>query len=277
MTIDLWCLRSLRGGGGGHGGSGSILNNLLILLNSSSNFFRHVLLIMLGENLGSRKIALYLPRLLGNVLRRHLLPDLVRERFHEPFHNDGVPFPEQIRQRSLVPYHDVGDEIGDDELHLRRRRRVHHAAFQDKTAQPKPRFCWIVGVFFEGFGWGDVEDELVLEVVENDHDEAGEATEGERVGPEAPRLELARACADVDGFLRARRGAARRGEEAVEGEVRRRGLDGRVVEKGGWEEGGGVEEMGSESQGESRGHLNFLGKVEKRKENWWLGFRVLNY
>ena len=37
-----------------------------------------------------------------------------------------------------------------------------------------------------------------LEVVEDDHDEAREAAEGERVGPEAPRLELTRARADVD-------------------------------------------------------------------------------
>lgn len=52
-------------------------------------------------------------------------------------------------------------------------------------------------------------------------------------------------------------GAARRGEEAVEGEVQRRG-DERVVMKGGREEGGGAEEMGFESNGESRGYFNFL-------------------
>jgi len=46
---------------------------------------------------------------------------------------------------------------------------------------------------------------------------------------------------------------------SVEGEVRRWG-DVRVVVKGGREEGGNVEEMRSESHGESRGHFNFLSR-----------------
>ncbi|KAH1202848.1 hypothetical protein GmHk_17G049209 [Glycine max] len=87
-TIDLWCLWSLHRHDGGGGGSGScnILNNLIILLNRSNNFLWHILLIMLGENLCGQKIALYLPRLLGNILRQHLLLDLLRQQFYEPFH-----------------------------------------------------------------------------------------------------------------------------------------------------------------------------------------------
>jgi hypothetical protein len=107
-----------------------------------------------------------------------------------------------------------------------------------------------------------------LEAVEDDHDEPGDAAEGEGVGPEAAGLELASSGSDVDGF-----GlcwvATGGGEEAVEEEVgegdvigRRGRFEGgeeagkRVCEGGG---GGAVveEEMGSEAEREACGHLGF--------------------
>ena len=39
---------------------------------------------------------------------------------------------------------------------------------------------------------GDIEDNIVLEFVENNHDEAGDTAKVERVGLEASCLELAR-------------------------------------------------------------------------------------
>jgi len=121
-----------------------------------------------------------------------------------------MPFPEQIRQGPLVPDHDVSDEIGDDELHLRLRRWVNHAAFEDQTSQPEPRLGGIGRVLFKRVGGSDVEHQLVLEVVEHDHHKPCEAAESQSVGPEAPRLELPGARADVDGLPRAWRHAARR-------------------------------------------------------------------
>jgi len=88
-----------------------------------------------------------------------------------------MPFPEQIRQGPLVPDHDVSDQIGDDELHLRLRRRVNHAAFEDQATQPEPRLGGIGRVLFKRVCGSDVEHQLVLKVVEHDHHEPREAAE----------------------------------------------------------------------------------------------------
>lgn len=124
-----------------------------------------------------------------------------------------MTFPEQIGQRALVPDQHVCDQIGDYELHLRRRCRLDDATFENQTAKPELALARVCGVFLESVGGGHVEDQLVLEAVEDDDDEAGDAAEGEGVGPEASGLELAGAGPDVDGFGPGR-AAAGGGEEA---------------------------------------------------------------
>lgn len=93
------------------------------------------------------------------------------------------------------------------------------ASFKNKAAETELRAIRIGCVLIESFCWSNVEDELVLEVVEDDDDEAGDAAESERVGPETPVLELASACADVDSGWAGRVAAGGGGEEAEEGDL----------------------------------------------------------
>lgn len=112
-----------------------------------------------------------------------------------------------------------------------------HRAFEDQATESELGFRRVRGVLFESIGWGNVEDELVLEAVEDYYDETGDAAEGESVGPEAASLELTGSSSDVDGF-RLCGVAAGGGEEAEEiwGEGNGRwgwGFDWREEERGG--------------------------------------------
>lgn len=147
-----------------------------------------------------------------------------------------------------------------------------HRAFEDQATEPELGFRRVRGVLFESIGWGNVEDELVLEAVEDYYDETGDAAEGESVGPEAASLELTGSSSDVDGFGLCGV-AAGGGEEAEEiwgeGNGRWWGFDRREEERGGAaeEEVVGVE-MGSEAERETcGGHCLFWG-LEVLKGFW---------
>lgn len=106
---------------------------------------------------------------------------------------------EEVGKGALVANEDVRDEVGDDELYLGGvRGGVVDAALDDEAAEAEAILGGVGGELGEGVGGGDVEDELLLEVAEDDDDEPGDAAKGESVGPEAPVLELPSPGADVD-------------------------------------------------------------------------------
>ncbi|PON63640.1 hypothetical protein PanWU01x14_129720, partial [Parasponia andersonii] len=232
---------------------------------------------MLSQNLRSHEVAFPAPRLPGNAFRRNLVPNLVGDRLNKPFDHRRVPLPKQIGQIALEPDQNIGDQIRNNEFDLRRGRGVDHAAFEDQTPQPELALARVSYEFVEGFGWGDVEDQLVLEGVEDDDDEPSDAAEAEGVEPEPPGLHLPGPGTDVDG-LGPFRAAPGRGEEpepesevfrdrAVEGE---RGEDQRWrLEDGLSAEGGGggcccggAEEMGSETERQASRHWVSLQREE---------------
>lgn len=53
-----------------------------------------------------------------------------------------------------------------------------HAPLEDKAAEAELVLARVRVVLGERVGWGDVENQLVLEVVQDDDDEAGDAAEG---------------------------------------------------------------------------------------------------
>lgn len=248
------------------------LDLLLVALERSGHLLGHVLLVMLRENLRRPEEADAVPGLLrhGRSPRRALrvgLPLSVRlEPLQETFDDCGMPLAEQIGQRALVPDEDVRHQIGDHELHLRRGcRRVHDAALHDETPQPEAVLRGVRDEFLDGFAGGDVEDQLILEIVEHDDDEARDAAEGEGVRPQPPVLELPRSRRNVDG-LRPRRLPAERGEVSEEdaaawsgggnrrrgGPVQGRGRGGAVMESGGTQ--GGGEARAEAAAGKPAGH-----------------------
>jgi hypothetical protein len=247
------------------------LEALLVSLERLADLFGHVLLVVLGEHLGAAQEARALPGLLG-----HLPPvvaaEVVGEGLEEPLNDDGVSLAEEVRQRALVPDQHVGDEVRDDELDLGRGwRGVHDGALEDETAEADAGLGGIGGEFGERVGGRDVEDELVLERGEHGDHKPGRAGEGEPVRPEAARLQLSRAGADVRGAgagggprpPRARGEAAEEGAErgGGGGGCRARGGDGsRCVEEGGEEAAaGGEEPRESHGIGSGRGLVGSRG------------------
>lgn len=217
----------------------------LILLNRHRDFLGHILLIMLSKYLIRLKVAAPAPRLLrdGGLPRNRCAPCLiVGEGGQKAVDDDGVAFPEKIGEHALVPDEDVGEEIGDDELHLLGGGGVGEAALEDEATEAEAALVGVFGELLEGVSGGDVEDHLFLEGAEDDDEESGDAGEGEAVVPEAAVVDLAGAGADVDG---AAVGAAEGGEVAEE--------------EGGW----GMEDGGG---GDWRGEMWEEGLVEMRSE-----------
>lgn len=94
---------------------------------------------------------------------------------------------------------------------------MHDAAFEDQTTQAKLVFRWVRGVFFESISRSHVEDQLILEIIQDDHNKACDAAEGQCISPESAILKLPGSGAYVDRLLRSEWLAASCREETVAG------------------------------------------------------------
>lgn len=96
---------------------------------------------------------------------------------------------EEVGKGSLEADKDVSDEVGDDELNLGGGGGgLDDAALEDEATEAEAVLGRVGGELLHSIGWGDVEDELILEVAEDDDDEPRDAAEGQSVGPEAAVL-----------------------------------------------------------------------------------------
>ena len=178
-------------------------------------------IVFIAEEIAKKQIQF--PGLLGDLPSVVVAAEVVGEGLEEALDDDGVALAEEVGQRALVPDEHVGDEVRDDKLDLGEGRRgVHDGALEDEAAEADAGLGGVGGELGERVGGRDVEDELVLERGEHGDHEPGRAGEGEPVGPEAARLQLPRAGADVRG---ARAGGGPRpprgrGEAAEEGAER---------------------------------------------------------
>ncbi|KAK9133317.1 hypothetical protein Scep_012845 [Stephania cephalantha] len=106
IPLPLFIL-GLCGGGGG--------DLLLIGVDGLGDLRRHILLVMLSQDLGGGEEAADPPGLLSHGRRRLLIGILQGP--NEALDDDRVAFTEQVREGALVADKDVGDEVGNDELH----------------------------------------------------------------------------------------------------------------------------------------------------------------
>lgn len=87
-------------------------DNCLILLDRQRDLLGHILLIMLSKHLTRLEVAAPAPRLLrdGRLPRNRCAPCLiVGEGGQKAVDDDGVAFPEKIREHTLVSDEDIGE------------------------------------------------------------------------------------------------------------------------------------------------------------------------
>jgi hypothetical protein len=227
---------------------------------------------VLGEHLGTAQEARAPSRLLG-YLPAVIAADVVGKGLEEPLDDDGVALAEEVGKRPIVADEHVGDEVGDHELHFGGSGSgVRDGALEHEPPEADAGLGGVGREPGERVGGRDVEDELVLERGEHSDHEPSRAAEGERVGPEAAGLELARASADVHGAGTGRGPCApcSGGEGAEEGAQRVgrggawNGDRGRGVEEGG-EEGAAAGEEAREGHGVGLGGPGISGAETKGK------------